>query len=230
MAQGSSGFTGPYGLVVGAVLGAAASAAYFHEGAKVAPPPAATAPAPPLDTHQDDDEAESALPPNHPPIGAAGSATPHGAMGANAGADEAPAIVWKLPEGWQVAPNTSAMRIATYKVTGKDGDADVSVARAGGDTTTNIARWVDQFGGTATPVKTEKTVAGFKVTTVELTGTFAGGAMGGASDSKKNWALLGAIVETPGSAYFFKMTGPEGTVTGARASFRRLIDGLAPAK
>lgn len=229
MTRGSSGFSGPHGLLIGAVLGAAASAAYFHEGAKPAPPATVAAPAPPLENHQDD-EAESALPPNHPPIGAMGSAAPRGGMGASAAADEAPAIVWKLPDGWQVAPNTSAMRIATYKVPGKDGDADVSVARAGGDTATNIARWVDQFGGTAKPVKTEKTVAGFKVTMVELTGTFAGGGMGGASDSKPNWALLGAIVETPGSAYFFKMTGPQGTVTGARAAFQRLVDGIAPAK
>lgn len=232
-----SNFKGHHGLVVGAVLGAAATAAYYHGGAQ----PTATAapvtqPAPPLDQEQEATSAQQ-LPPNHPPLGAAGSANPHaggmgtgGAMGAPMGPpDDDEAIKWKLPEGWQVAPNTSSMRLATYKVTGKDGDADVSVSRAGGGTDTNIQRWADQFGG-ATPQKTVKTVAGFKTTVVQIQGTFASGGMGGPSEDKKKWALLGAIVETPGSAYFFKMTGPESTVLGARAGFDKLVDGITPAK
>jgi hypothetical protein len=230
-----SNFKGHHGLIVGAVLGVAATAAYYRAGADTSAAPT-TLPAPPLEGHQDDPSGGSVLPPNHPPIGA-GSAMGHGggmggpgmAGGGMAAEDDAPSISWKLPDGWQVMPNTSSMRLATYKVTGKDGDADVSVTRAGGDTDSNIQRWVDQFGGTAKPVKTEKKVAGYKVTVVELTGTYAGGGMGGPSDTKSNWALMGAIIETPGAATFFKMNGPESTVTGARASFNKLVDGITAA-
>ena len=86
--RGSStnNFKGHHGLVIGAVLGAAATAAYYHGGAK-AESTAVITPAPPLEQHtHEDDPSGSVLPPNHPPIGAMGSGSPHagdpGAMGA----------------------------------------------------------------------------------------------------------------------------------------------------
>jgi len=39
-----------------------------------------------------------------------------------------------------------------------------------------------------------------------------------------DYALLGAIVETPGGPWFFKMTGPRATVEAARRGFDDLVD------
>jgi hypothetical protein len=44
--------------------------------------------------------------------------------------------------------------------------------------------------------------------------------------SHPGWALLGAIVETPGSPYFFKMLGPSPSIQTARPSFDRLLASL----
>ena len=166
------------------------------------------------------------LPPNHPPIGSAGG------MGMGMGSpNEAPAIAWTAPSSFTTAPNTSGMRLATYKIAPAAGDTDeaeLSVIRAGGSTEANLDRWVRQFDDAGKETKTEKTVAGFKVTLVEVSGTYLGGGMSpiGAPEPKKGWSLLGAIVETSGSAYFFKMTGPTATVKKAHDPFVAMIEGI----
>jgi hypothetical protein len=123
------------------------------------------------------------------------------------------------------------MRIATYLVPGPAGSepAELSVSRAGGTPEANIQRWIGQFDGSAVHTRQEKTVAGLKVTTVSITGNFLGGGMmpGAPSAPHDSWGLLGAIVETAGSSYFFKLTGPAATIGSARAPFDSMIAGIA---
>jgi hypothetical protein len=52
--------------------------------------------------------------------------------------------------------------------------------------------------------------------------------LGGAPTPHPHWTLLGAIVETSGSPYFFKMTGPQATVRAAHVAFDRLIESVTP--
>lgn len=150
-----------------------------------------------------------------------------------AGAAASP-VQWTVPARWKEAPNPSSMRLATYKIpkAGSDAeDAEMSVSQAGGGTTANLDRWVGQFDEAAqkTVKKSERTVSGFKTTVVELEGTFAGGSMmGGPSSPKPGFALIGAIVETPGMAHFFKLTGPAATVKGARAEVDALLGSIKP--
>jgi hypothetical protein len=168
------------------------------------------------------------LPPNHPPIG--GTAAP--GSGAPAATEDA-AITWTVPAEWVVAANPSTMRLATYHVKsatpGAD-DADLSVVRAGGTADANIDRWVGQFDDAGQDTRTTQVVRGLKVTIVEVAGTFTGGSMmpGAPSTPRKGWALLGAIVETPGSPYFFKLTGDAKTVHAARGAFASLIKSIKP--
>jgi hypothetical protein len=167
-----------------------------------------------------------ALPPNHPPIGA----TPSFGPGAPQPANEAQEIAWVPPQSWLTVPNPSTMRIATYRVPrapGETEDAELSVTRAGGTASSNADRWIAQFDKTASGAREEKTILGFKVTNVSVNGTFLGGGMMGAPSSPRSgWALLGAIVETPGLPYFFKLVGPANTVKAAHPSFQRMIAGL----
>ncbi|WP_437910818.1 hypothetical protein WME95_24340 [Sorangium sp. So ce327] len=164
------------------------------------------------------------------PAEAAPAPKPAPASGQQAGG----ALAWDAPASFESAPNPNSMRKATYKIkraAGDAEDAELSVSQAGGSVDANITRWAGQFSQKSddSPKRTDLKAGDLKVTIVEVKGTFAGSGMPGmpASDPKPNYALLGAIVETPsGDPWFFKMTGPEKTVTGARADFDKLVNSL----
>jgi hypothetical protein len=108
------------------------------------------------------------------------------------------------------------------RATGDPADADVSVTRAGGDISSNIARWAQQFVGAGEPKRKSVKVHGLEVTVVEIEGSYAN-AMRPDTQPRAGWALLGAIVQSGGQPYFFKMTGPAATVHAARGAFDKLI-------
>jgi hypothetical protein len=69
------------------------------------------------------------------------------------------------------------------------------------------------------------------VTVVQIRGTYDGAGMimsGAPSQTHPDWGLLGAIVETAGSSYFFKLLGPANAIASARASFDALIKSVKP--
>jgi hypothetical protein len=162
------------------------------------------------------------LPPNHPPIGSMSVAP-------SADPGEPPAITWQAPNDWKPQPNANPMRIATYRIA--DG-AELTVVRAGGSADANVERWIAQFDAPPTTDRTERTVQGLKVTVVRIAGTYAGGGGMGpaaaAAEPHPGWAMLAAIVETPGTPYFFKLLGPAKQVDRARAAFDRMLGGIAP--
>jgi len=172
-----------------------------------------------------------------PPTGVHGSPSgPMGPTGATGGMgtsdlaadDEPAALEWTVPPAWHTMPNPSSMRLATYSVphvAGDPADGDVSVTRAGGDTSANIARWAGQFEGAAAPAPKSHVVHGMEVTIVEIEGTYTNGMAPGAKP-QTGWALLAAIVKTPGMPYFFKLTGPAATVHATRAAFTSMVDGV----
>lgn len=204
-----------------------------------APTPAAGAAA--ANPHAGPGEGE--MPPGHPPV--PGAAPAAGAMpGANMGITPPPAnvgqgamsLTWTLPEGWKEVAPANPMRRAQFEVTGKAGPAECVVfyfgPGQGGDPLSNARRWADQFvqpdGKPSSEVmKTGSRKAGeIGITTVEVTGNYAGGMMGGAP--QENQMLLGAVATGPDAPWFFKFTGPKDTVEGARAGFEKLLDSLKP--
>jgi hypothetical protein len=172
-----------------------------------------------------------ALPPSHPPVGA-GSGTPGADLAGDPDGPAPSSLDWKAPARWVVAPNTSTMRLATYRVpraTGDSDDAELSIMQAGGTVEANATRWVGQFDaeGQKTAKRTTRKVGALEITVVEVQGTFTGG-MGKEPTSGAGFALLGAIVATPGMPHFFKLTGPAKTVLAARAEFDALVASLTP--
>jgi hypothetical protein len=127
------------------------------------------------------------------------------------------------------------MRRAQYRVPGPGGDAELVVfyfgPGQGGDAMSNARRWAGQFrqpdgrDPTAAMKTREADVGGLKVTTVEVRGTYSGG-MGGTVEEKAGHQLLGAIAAGPDANWFFKLTGPEKTVTAQKAAFEGLIRSL----
>lgn len=143
-------------------------------------------------------------------------------------------LTWTPPSSWEAKP-ASGMRAATYLVPAATGDtegAECAVfTNIGGGVQANIDRWIGQFeqadgSSSAAKAKQKKeTINGFAVTTVDLTGTFAGGgmAMGQPSTKKPNYRLLGAIVEGPSGEVFFKLTGPAKTMAAAQSEFQAML-------
>jgi hypothetical protein len=188
-------------------------------------PPSAVAM--PMDTNEGTDP----LPPGHPPID---SVDPVGAQMAGLGVPAAgeTSLEWQAPARWQLAPNASAMRLATYRVPrapGDPDDAELSITQAGGSIDANAARWIGQFdaAGQNSARRSTRKVGPLEVTMVEVQGAYSA-AMGKELASRSGWALLGAIVATPGTPHFFKLTGPAKTVRSARAEFDAMIGTLAP--
>lgn len=187
-------------------------------------------PAPPA-THAAPGATAQALPPGHPPASAA-DAVPPVPQGAGAGPN---GITWAVPRGWKVETPSSSMRRAQYRVSGPVGDAECVVfyfgPGQGGDASSNAKRWAGQFRqpdgrDPAAAMKTsEIEVGALKVTLVEVRGTYSGG-MGGAAAERPAYQLLGAIAAGPDANWFFKLTGPEKTVTAQRAAFEGLIRSL----
>ncbi len=165
----------------------------------------------------------AALPPNHPALGNASSEP------AAAEHDQA-ALDWTQPSGWETAPNRSNMRLATYRVPGAakgSGAAELTVTRAGGSAADNIARWVGQFEQAEKETRTTRTIAGFHVTTLEVSGTYDGGMSTTAPEATHpGWSLLAAVVETNGPFYFFKMVGPSAAVRAAKPAFDALLSSV----
>lgn len=180
------------------------------------------------------------LPPGHPPMGAG-----HGApgMGAGMGNGAAPQgadvnLQWTDPPAWHRTPPSSAMRRAQFSIPGPGGDAELAVfyfgAGQGGDVEANLQRWYGQFTQpdgrptSAVATRSNVTVGALRVTVTTATGTFAGGGMPGgpAAAPRENQALLGAIVESSGGPWFFKITGPAATVTAARPAFDAMIQSM----
>ncbi len=178
----------------------------------------------------------AALPPGHPPVTDSQQpgvgfevAPPTQDVGVGA-----KGLRWEVPQGWTSQPPSSSMRKAQYLVPGPGGDAECVVfyfgPGQGGDAAGNAERWAGQFmGADGKPVTSPKTksfeVAGLKLLTVEVNGTYVGG-MGSQAGEKPGYMLLGAVADGPDANWFFKLTGPQKTVSAQRAAFEALVRSL----
>lgn len=124
------------------------------------------------------------------------------------------------------------MRIAQYsiaRVAPDTEDAECVVTTfgpgQGGSTEQNLDRWIRQFAADdkTTLEKIARTVNGLTVTTLEMSGTYRGMGDGAA---RRGARMLASVVETPNGSFFFKLTGPDATVSQAKASFEALLGSL----
>ena len=155
-------------------------------------------------------------------------------------ADSAAGIKWTMPAAWK-SEGARPMRAATYRIPAASGDAEDGECGVfyfgsgqGGSVDDNLKRWIGQFvqpGGKASEQAArvqKQTINGLSVTTVDLSGAYtgAGGPMAAAKTSKPGFRLVGAIVEAPQGAVFFKFTGPAKTVAANQAAFQGLLKTL----
>jgi hypothetical protein len=127
------------------------------------------------------------------------------------------------------------MRVATYIVPSAEGSAEGGECAVfffgsgqGGDTEANIARWASQFKDSPKPGRTTREVNGMRVSLVNIAGTYLApsGPMMESQGSFADYRLLGAIVDAPEGAVFFKMTGPAKTIGAAEKEFDQLVGSI----
>ena len=143
-------------------------------------------------------------------------------------------VKWTVPATWKLEAGR-AMRVATYTIPSapgtEPGECGVFFfgSGQGGGVDENINRWVSQFEGGTPAKKSEKTVSGWKVHSVDVAGTYLapGGPMMQSQGKKPGYRLLGAIVEAPHGMIFFKCTGPAATIAKAQPDFDRMIGSLS---
>lgn len=188
----------------------------------------------------EDSGSTASLPQGHPPVQSAPDA--YGSATAPTSSSVA-GIAWTASEHWE-AQGARAMRAATYTIrTNREGTAECAVyffgTGQGGGVQANIDRWVNQFeqpdgtpsAGRATSSHSEQ--SGWPLTRVEVSGTYTAG-MGPAGQTQgqepqAGYKLLGAIIEGPQGAVFFKLTGPDAVVEDSRDEFDALLLSIRPA-
>lgn len=102
----------------------------------------------------------------------------------------------------------------------------------GGSTQANINRWIGQVSqpdGSASRDKAkirESEVSGFRMTLVDVSGTLKASNMPGAPQrpARPGYRLLGAVLESSQGPWFFKLVGPEKTISRWAESFRQFIE------
>lgn len=146
----------------------------------------------------------------------------------------------KAPAAWKNEKPSSAMRQLQIKIPPAAGDKEpgemtvFAFPNGAGSKESNIARWEKQFvdGEKQAPKAKveEKKGTNVAVTRVEIAGRYVASAMPGVSGSAKadnpNYRLLGAIVETKDTGYFFKLVGPDKTLKEASKGFDAMIESM----
>jgi len=149
-----------------------------------------------------------------------------------AAADSGAGMGWTVPSSWK-AEAERPMRLGTYTVA-PGGECAVYFfgSGQGGSVDANVDRWVGQFvQADGKPSKSvakiaKRTIHGWPVTTVDVSGAYTG--MGGASMS--DYRMLAAIIEGPQGSVFFKFTGPAKTIAANQAPFDKMLASLGPVR
>jgi hypothetical protein len=164
-------------------------------------------------------------PTNEPQMPGSGS----GAPAAEAPTD--PGLAWTKPAHWTQQPDRP-MRFMTYAIPATGGDTEAGECAVfyfgphqGGTVDANISRWADQIENPGKAERSEKDTHGMKVHYVHVEGTYLApaGPMMQSQGKKPSYTLLGAIVDGPQGAVFFKFTGPTKTVSASKKDFDALI-------
>ena len=150
-------------------------------------------------------------------------------------AESAGGIRWTAPTGWK-ADAPRPMRAATYSIGLVAGDRGIAECVVnyfgpgqGGSVEANIERWQGQVqgpDGKPAPSTVEKRlVRNVPMVVIDSSGAYTGlgGPMTASAKPVPGYRLLGAIVQTPGGAVFFKLTGPAKTIAGQEKSFNQLL-------
>jgi hypothetical protein len=145
--------------------------------------------------------------------------------------DDVPVLKFTVPPDWiQGTPDSHLVRYQ-YRLPhaagdSEDGDLTISFVRDQPSVVqARIDQWTGQFerpgGGTASRRIERREVHGIPLTIVDLTGNYMAGAK---ANPKAGFRMLAAIAETETGAWFFRLLGPEDTVSIWEPSFQSFLE------
>ncbi len=126
-------------------------------------------------------------------------------------------LAWTAPAGWK-AKAPGAMRKGSFTVPGPEGDADLSITAFPGDVggeLANLNRWRGQIqlaplaAGDLATATTRLQQNGLGFVLVDFV----------SSSATKPARIVGAMVPVNGATWFFKLMGPDATVSAAKPAF-----------
>jgi hypothetical protein len=173
-----------------------------------------------------------ALPAGHPPIGNRPDKPTMPELPTTSRASVT--LKYTAPDTWQKEPPKGPLRVDQYRLPRAPGDledAELAVfgSNIGGGVEANVQAWRGQFSlPDGQPIPDEGVVLqrldvnDLKITVVDIAGRYTPRAMmpeAAPPASKDGYRMLGAIVETPGGARFFKAIGPAETIGNHREEF-----------
>jgi len=167
-------------------------------------------------------QAQTELPPSHPPIGDTGM----GAPTASAPISSEGKPNWQVPAGWQEVSGGQFL-VAKFIITGKSSATAVNVSSStgeGGGLAGNINRWRGQLGltslsdGDVNKLVTAIDVPGGKASLVDLSGTDA--------RTGQPTRLVGVIVPQSGQTWFYKLMGDAKVVESQKDAFIQFVQGV----
>jgi len=168
-------------------------------------------------------QAQTELPPSHPPIGDMGT----GAPTASAPVSNEGKPNWQVPAGWQEVSGGQFL-IAKFTLTGAGGaTAAVNVSSStgeGGGLIGNINRWRGQLGltslsdGDVNKLVTAIDVQGGRASLVDLSGTDA--------RTGQPTRLVGVMVPQSGQTWFYKLMGDAKVVESQKDAFTKFVQSV----
>ncbi len=159
------------------------------------------------------------------------------AAGAVVSLSAASTLKFDAPPQWTSQPPSSSMRTAQFVLPKAEGDPEDATAVVfffgqgqGGGVEVNLDRWASQMvqadGKPATRQQARTatfTTGTLKVSTLDLTGAYAGGMGSGQRAAPGRSRMKAAVVETPGGNYFVRVLGPAKTITKWDAAIDRFF-------
>jgi hypothetical protein len=152
------------------------------------------------------------------------------AVDMGAGTAQGVSIDFSVPASWQNEQPANNMRVAQALIPGPGGPGNLVVfyfgPGGGGGVEANIQRWIDQMDVAAgsNPAPETFEANGYRVTWIDVGGTLKPSTMGtGPTTEQPGSRLLGAVVEGPGGPWFFKVTGPDSTISAERDNFLTML-------
>ena len=142
-------------------------------------------------------------------------------------------FTFKRPGEWGWVKTASPMRKAQLRVLDAKASQEGEVVffhfgpGGGGSVKDNVERWFRQFQEPREKINArteEKTIGSKKVTFVRAEGTYLSGMPGGPQTPMKDFALLGAIIDSAEGSVFVKFTGPGALVKKSESDFNSLVE------
>ena len=134
---------------------------------------------------------------------------------------------YDAPGEWLERPVASPMRVTEFRLPRVPGDLEDGelvvfyFGGSGGTVEANLDRWISQMEQPdgRSSFEVASTISfdanGLDITVLDVSGTYVAAVNPGSSTrlNKPQFRLLAAVVETPVGPYFFKLTGPDRTIS-----------------